>query len=494
MPALESLLQHLSVTVLGDQTKEIHGIQYDSRKVQPGDLFACLPGATYHGHQFIPQVLAAGASVLLVADASVVPAGVTAVVTEDIRRTLAEISAAFFDYPAEHLVMIGVTGTNGKTTTTTLLRHILQSAGHPTGLIGTMAYLIGEEELAAPHTTPQAPDLQALLARMYQAGMTHAVMEISSHALCLHRVTGCRFDVTAFTNLTQDHLDFHGTLDEYRDAKLQLFTNPQYQRVGHPMISLMNIDDPSADLFLRGAIGVVRSFGLSAGDYRAEAVQLFADGSHFQFVSPAGVVPVSLQLIGSFNVSNALAALAMAVELGVTPEAAAQAVAQVPPLAGRFQRVPFTAQDGPSVVVDYAHTPDGLEKVLSTAHEIAPGRVVVVFGCGGDRDRTKRPQMASIAAHWAREIYVTSDNPRTENPRAIIEEILSGFQADELAHVTVEADRAAAIRLAITQATTDDLIILAGKGHEDYQIIGTEKIHFDDREVAMRVLHDRSST
>jgi UDP-N-acetylmuramoyl-L-alanyl-D-glutamate--2,6-diaminopimelate ligase len=479
MPTLADLLPD-GLAVRGDAGVAIRGITCDSRAVAPGDLFACLPGTKVHGHAYIPQALAAGAAALLVEDLSVVPDGVPAVAAPDIRAALAWMAAALHGHPADRLTVIGVTGTNGKTTITTLLQGILLAAGHPTGLIGTMAYRIGDEVIPAPHTTPQAPELQALFARMVAAGLTHVVMEVSSHALCLHRVTGVRFPFTAFTNLTQDHLDFHGTLAAYRDAKAQLFADPRYQPLDRPMVSLLNADDPASAYLAARARGTVRRFGLSAGDYRAVDVRLRADGSTFTLLHPGGATPVALQLVGAFNVSNALAALALALELGVAPATAAATLATMPPVDGRFQRVPSGAGT-PTVVVDYAHTPDGLEKVLSTAHEIAPGRVVTVFGCGGDRDPGKRPLMAQAAARWSRDLVVTSDNPRTEDPARIIADILAGLSPADRARTRVEPDRRAAIRAAIQGAAPDDLVVLAGKGHEDYQIIGTEKFPFDDR-------------
>ncbi|MHB9131304.1 MAG: UDP-N-acetylmuramoyl-L-alanyl-D-glutamate--2,6-diaminopimelate ligase [Armatimonadota bacterium] len=488
MPSLRSLLEGRPATIIGDPEVAILGIAYDSRQVHPGDLFACLPGTKMHGHTFAARAVADGAAALLVEDAAVVPPGANAIVVPDSREALAWISAAFYGHPADALTLVGVTGTNGKTTVTTLLRHLLQAAGHPTGLIGTMAYHIGDEVLKAPHTTPQAPDLQALFARMRDTGLTHAVMEVSSHALCLHRVTGCRFRAAALTNLTQDHLDYHGTLEAYRDAKVDLFANPVYQPAEGAMISLLNADDPSADIFAQRAAGTVRRFGLTGGEYTAQHVELRADGSQFVLRHPRGETPVQVQLVGKFNVSNALAALSLAIELGVDPQVAAAAIAQVPPVDGRFQRVPASGNGKPTVVVDYAHTPDGLEKVLSTAHEIAPGRVVAVFGCGGDRDRTKRPKMAAVTAKYARTIIVTSDNPRSENPVAIIDEILTGFTPEDRGRVLVEPDRARAIEQAINHAAADDLIVLAGKGHEDYQIFADRTIHFDDREEATRAL------
>jgi len=478
----------MDVTVLGDPDIEIGGVHYDSRVVQPGDLFACLPGTKVHGHRFIPDVVAAGAAAVLVEDATLAPGGVTTVIAPDSREALAWISAAFYGHPADALTLVGVTGTNGKTTVTTLLRHILQAAGYPTGLIGTMAYHIGDKVLKAPNTTPMSRDLQELLAMMRDAGLSHVVMEVSSHALCQHRVTGCRFAAAAFTNLTQDHLDFHGTLEAYREAKLELFSNPRYQPVNGRMIGVINADDPSAPIFTERALGPVRQYGLTAGEYRAVEVELRPDGCRFQLIHPRGTTPVSLLLVGSFNVSNALAALALAIELGVSPEVAATSLAAVPPVAGRFQRVPAGGNGKPTVVVDYAHTPDGLEKVLATAYEIAPGRVVVVFGCGGDRDRTKRPKMAAVAAKWARDIIVTSDNPRSEDPSRIIDDILAGFTPEERTRVQAEPDRAAAVRRAIVAAALDDLVVLAGKGHEDYQIFADRTIHFDDREEAARAL------
>lgn len=491
MATLASLLGKVSATIIGDPEVEVTGVQYDSRRVQSGDLFVCTPGLKTHGHQFIPDVLAAGARALVVEDPGVAPAGVPTAVVPDGREALAWIAAAFYRDPSTSLSLIGVTGTNGKTTVTTLLRHLLEAAGHPTGLIGTLAYRLRDEVLKAPHTTPQASDLQALLARMRDAGLTHAVMEVSSHALSQHRVTGCQFQACAFTNLTQDHLDFHRTLDAYREAKVDLFANPRYQPTGKAMVSLLNADDPSAEAFAARARGPVRWFGLARGDYRATHVDLRPDGSRFTLCHPHGELPVSLQLVGSFNVSNALAALALALELGIDPAVAVAALAQAPPVDGRFQRVPAGGTDRPTVVVDYAHTPDGLDKVLSTAHEIAPGRVVVVFGCGGDRDRTKRPLMAAIAARWARTVFVTSDNPRSEDPEQIIAEILTGFAGDDRARVIVEPDRATAIHRAIHDAAPDALVVLAGKGHEDYQILADRTIHFDDREEADRALATR---
>ncbi len=488
MPSLASLFDNLDVTVLGNAATPITGLQYDSRRVQPGDLFACLPGTKVHGHRFIPEVIAAGAAAILVEDAAEVPPGVPAVVANDSREALAWIAAAFYGHPGDRLTLIGITGTNGKTTSTTVLRHLLQAAGHPTGLIGTMAYHIGDAVLKAPHTTPEAVDLQALLAHMVEVGLTHAVMEVSSHALCQHRVTGCRFRAAAFTNLTQDHLDYHQTLEAYREAKIDLFANPRYQPTDGPMVSVLNVDDPSAEIFAARARGPVRRFGIAAGDYQATVLVLRADGSDFVLRYPGGTVAATTQLVGKFNVSNALTALALAIELGVDPADATAALAEIPPVDGRFQRVPESGNGKPTVVVDYAHTPDGLEKVLSTAAEIAPGRVVAVFGCGGDRDRTKRPKMAAVTAQYARTIIVTSDNPRTENPEAIIDEILTGFTPAERDVVIVEVERERAIHRAILTAAPDDLVVIAGKGHEDYQIFADRTIHFDDREVAAGAL------
>jgi UDP-N-acetylmuramoyl-L-alanyl-D-glutamate--2,6-diaminopimelate ligase len=488
MPALNTLLTGVNALLLGNGATEITGITFDSRKVKPGDLYACVPGAKTHGQTFIPEALAAGAAALLVEDDEMAPPGTPALVTPNVRAALAWLAANFYGRPADVLTLVGVTGTNGKTTVTTLLRGILQAAGHPTGLVGTLAYHIGDTIEAALHTTPMAADLQALLARMRDAGLTHVVMEVSSHALCQHRVTGCRFQAAALTNVTQDHLDFHGTLEAYRDAKVSLFADPRYQPREGAMLGLLNADDPSAPDFAARALGPTRTFGTAPADYQAQDVLLRAEGSRFTLSYPGGTLPIALQLVGSFNVSNALAAAALALELGVAPATVAAALAAAPPVAGRFQRVAGSGGARPAVVVDYAHTPDGLEKVLATAQEIAPGRVSVVFGCGGDRDRGKRPQMAAIAARLARDIVVTSDNPRSEDPQAIIAEILTGIPAEARARVTVEPDRALAIRHAILAAAPGDLIVLAGKGHEDYQIFADRTVHFDDREEAAAAL------
>jgi len=492
MPALSSLLTNIPVTVLGDPLVEIRRLCADSRQAQFGDLFACLPGTKVHGHQYLSQVVAAGVTAVLVEDAALAPAGVTTIVAPDSREALAYIAAAYYGHPADALTVVGVTGTNGKTTVTMLLYAILRAAGHPTGLIGTLSYRIGDQILQASHTTPQAPELQAILAQMCDAGMTHAVMEVSSHALCQHRVTGVHFQATAFTNLTQDHLDYHQTMESYREAKVQLFSAPRYQPTTSPMISVFNADDPATPYFVAQARGKVRCFGLTGGDYQARDVVLRPEGSTFRYCMPTGEAIVSSQLVGSFNVSNALAALALAAELGVPLETAVSAVGAQPPVDGRFQRVAESGGGKPTVVVDYAHTPDGLEKVLSTAAEIAPGHVVALFGCGGDRDRGKRPQMAAIAARWARDIIITSDNPRNEDPEQIIHEILAGLPAPALAHTQVLPDRREAIQAAIEMAAADDLVVLAGKGHETYQEFADKRrVHFDDREEAMLALSCR---
>jgi UDP-N-acetylmuramoyl-L-alanyl-D-glutamate--2,6-diaminopimelate ligase len=487
MPQLQSLLTHLSATVLGDPRIEITGVAYDSRQVAPGSLFACLPGGHTHGGHFLHQALASGAHAVLVEDPALVPPGTTAVVVPEVREALAWIAAAFYGYPSEALTLVGVTGTNGKTTTTTLLRHLLEAAGHPTGLIGTVGYQIGAEVLKAPHTTPQALELQALLARMRDAGLTHVVMEISSHALCQHRVTGCRFHAAAFTNLTQDHLDYHQTLDAYAAAKAELFANPRYQPAAG-QLSILSADDPWGDYMAAHAVGVVRRWGTTGGDYQACNTVLGPTSTAFRLRTPQGEVPVHLPLVGAFNVANALVALTLAIELGVPPAAAVAALATAPPVSGRFQRISGSGAGTPTVVVDYAHTPDGLEKVLQTAEELAPGRVTVVFGCGGDRDRTKRPRMGAIAARHAARLVITSDNPRSEDPDGIIAEILAGLPPEAQARSRVEPDRARAIRQAIHTAAPDELVLIAGKGHEDYQLFADRTIHFDDREEATAAL------
>jgi UDP-N-acetylmuramoyl-L-alanyl-D-glutamate--2,6-diaminopimelate ligase len=394
--------------------------------------------------------------------------------------------------PSAHLQMVGVTGTNGKTTVTHLAKSLLEAQGHHVGLLGTVGYVFGKEHRVASHTTPAPVELQGMLKAMVNAGMDVAVMEVSSHALALDRVAGCEFDIVVFTNLTQDHLDFHRTLDEYFQAKLRLFTKcvDGCQKTG-PKRALVNADDERASMILQQCSIPTWTFGLHAqADIKAEAIRLSMGGTEFLVNSPLGPLTISSQLVGEHNVSNMLAAIGIGLEMGMTVpmiERAVQAVTNVP---GRFERI----DEGQAftVVVDYAHTEDALYRLIRAAQAIKQGRIITLFGCGGDRDAGKRPKMGQMAARHSDLVIVTSDNPRTENAQTILTQIEQGIQSlrpEERCPYHIISDRAEAIAAAVAEAKAGDLVVIAGKGHEDYQIIGTQKFPFDDREVARKAIH-----
>jgi UDP-N-acetylmuramoyl-L-alanyl-D-glutamate--2,6-diaminopimelate ligase len=481
----------------------IRGIAIDSRAVAPGDLFVALRGASSDGHQYLAQAAALGAVALLVEAA---PEGALppAAVVSDTRRALAPIAVRFFGDPASELVLVGVTGTNGKTSTTFLTESILSAAGHATGLIGTVEVRYAGERLRAVNTTPESLELQRLLRDMRTRGVAAAVMEVSSHGLALGRVTGCRFDAAAITNLTQDHLDFHGNMEAYGEAKSLLFR--AHLKPGG--VGVVNLDDPSAERFVAATraggartLGVTRRPGVAA-DVRVEAAEVSLAGVRARLGLPSGPLDVALPLVGDFNVENLAVAAGIAVGLGVAPDVIARGVAACPQVPGRMERV-GSPEGGPVVLVDYAHTPDAVEKVLRTTRALTQGRLLAVFGCGGDRDRTKRPLMAQAVARFADRAVLTSDNPRTEDPLAILAEVERGLGdlarveparlSDSERSYAVLADRREAIELAIRSARTGDTVVIAGKGHEDYQIVGTEKLPFDDREEARRVLRRLAS-
>ncbi|MDQ7819784.1 MAG: UDP-N-acetylmuramoyl-L-alanyl-D-glutamate--2,6-diaminopimelate ligase [Armatimonadota bacterium] len=480
--ALRLLLQQISpVTVRGAVDRPVEAVVSHSDDAVPGSLFVAVRGRMHDGHTFVGQAVARGATVVVVERPVPVPDHVTQVVVEDSRRALAELSAAWYGHPSRDLTVVGITGTNGKGTTAHLLEAALTRAGYRTAVIGTLGVTVGAVTTPLQRTTPEAPELQGLLRRLADGGVQVVAMEVASHGLVLHRVTATRFRGAVFTNLTQDHLDFHGTLDAYREAKARLF------RMVEPSgFAVVNADDPSAEAMARASRAPVTTYGVRApADVRATDVQVGLDGVRFVAVTGDGRCPVRLRLRGRFNVSNALAALAAARALGVALEAAAAGLEDVAGVPGRFEAVdagqPF------AVIVDYAHTPDGLRRALEAARDLASGRVVVVFGCGGDRDRTKRPVMGRIACELADRVIVTSDNPRSEDPMAIIEEILAGTRgaADR---VDVEPDRRAAIYRAVALARPGDVVLIAGKGHEPYQEIAGVRHPFDDRRVAAEAL------
>lgn len=478
----------------GDPSTEITRIVYDSRQAGPGALFVAVPGFKTDGHGFIADAVSRGASAVVVEHPVDVDPGVAVLLVASSRKAISALAAAVYGYPSRRLRVIGVTGTNGKTTTTHLIRAALMEAGHKVGMIGTVHNYIGTEELPSGLTTPQASDMQELIHRMVQAGCSHVVMEVSSEGLDMHRVDDVEFDVGVFTNLTQDHLNYHGTVENYREAKLRLFRMLGCSNAKPSAYAVINMDDASAGYF-REACGDrarVVHYGLDPqADVSARDLEITSQGSSFLLKAPQGHPTVSLQLAGKFNVYNALAATATCLAEGVPMDAILRALAQTPGVAGRMEAVNAGQPFG--VFVDYAHSPDGLENVLRTAQGFARGRVIAVFGCGGDRDRSKRPLMGRIAAELADYLIITSDNPRTEDPHAIVKEIEAGVLEvlPKDSHYDIVVDRTAAIERAVSIACPDDVILIAGKGHETYQIFKDKTIDFDDRLVARQLIEAR---
>jgi len=467
---------------------EIANLRTNSRACQPGDLFLGMPGTRVDGGTFWPEALAAGAVAAITsvgaAQERPAPDANGPLVAVDMVRACAAIAAAFHGYPTRSLAVVGVTGTNGKTTTTHLIEHFLQHSDRAVALLGTLyARWPGFSEVAA-HTTPFAVELQGQLAAARAAGSDCAVMEVSSHALEQGRVLECAFDAAVFTNLTQDHLDYHATMDAYFAAKAKLF-EPEYL-TGR---GIVNMDDPYGQR-LAAQLGRDRCWRFSledaAADLYASDLNYSATGVKGQLNALGDRVAFDLPLVGQFNLANLLAATGAALQLGASLEAIAASLPGFSGVPGRMERVQIDPSQDISVIVDYAHTPDSLENMLRAARPFISGRAICVFGCGGDRDRTKRPQMGKIAAELADVAVLTSDNPRTEDPQQILQDVLEGIPSD--AQPIVLADRAAAIQEAISLAQPGDGVLIAGKGHEDYQILGTEKVHFDDREQARAAL------
>jgi UDP-N-acetylmuramoyl-L-alanyl-D-glutamate--2,6-diaminopimelate ligase len=507
MSSLSQLLDVLpEAKRLGEGDPEIRGIAYDSRRVSPGDLFACLPGTKTDGRRFLDDALTRGAAAVLLEPNGEERCTVPALLVPSAREAMARAAAALHGYPSRRLTLVGITGTNGKTTTTHLVEALFRAVGQRTGIIGTLGARIGDEWLPGDRTTPEAPDLQALFATMVERGVTAAAMEVSSHALAQHRTLGAEFNAAIFTNLTQDHLDYHGDMEAYFAAKEILFRDYP-QQTEKPFAAILNTDDPYGQRLARSlresakrdGVRPVRvlTYGVETKDtdVRASEIRALPSGVTFTLHLPEDLasqnchltsVICHLQLGGHFNVLNALAAAATGRALGIATETIVAALASVKGVPGRFESVSEGQEF--SVIVDYAHSPDGLENVLRAARALQPRRLLVVFGCGGDRDRTKRPLMGAIAARLADTVFVTSDNPRSEDPNAIIEEILVGMRGQPTASRVVEPDRRAAIEAAIRAAEPSDLVLIAGKGHEDYQIFADRTIHFDDREVAREIL------
>ena len=471
---LKELLQGINVLeCAADPETEINSVAYDSRKVEKGGLFVAISGFTSDGNRFIPMAVEKGAAVVVTARKPKLD--VPYVLVDNDRLALALLGTNFYGHPARDMTMIGITGTNGKTSVTLLLKQVLEETlGAKVGLIGTMGALVGDTHIESERTTPESFELQGLFAKMRAAGCTHVVMEVSSHALTLDRVGGIHFDVAAFTNLTEDHLDFHKTMDAYCDAKTMLF-----ERCDKAVI---NLDDSYAHRMLdKAKCPVVTTSVRGKGNLNARNLQLHAEGICFEAAPVIGKsVEVSLPIPGKFTVYNALTVLGIARSLGVSLEASAAALAKAKGVKGRIEVVSTPGKPW-SVLIDYAHTPDGLENVLSSVKDFCKGRVISVFGCGGDRDPIKRPIMGEIGVKLADFAIITSDNPRTEDPLAIIDDIVKGVDPSMGPYVVVP-ERRTAIRYAMDIAKKDDIIVLAGKGHETYQEINGVKYHLDERE------------
>ena len=481
---LSEIVEQLNITELhASPDMEITGISYDSRKTEPGDLFVAVKGFESDGHRFIHAAVEAGASAVLCE--TVPEENVPYVLTDNSRLGLALVSSAFFGKPSNKMKVIGVTGTSGKTTTTHLIKHILESAaGAKVGLIGTNGNMIGDRLIHTEHTTPESYELQKLFAQMVNEGCEYAVMEVSSHSLSLDRVAGIHYEAAAYTNLPRDHLDFHSSMEEYASAKRLLFS-----MCGSACI---NIDDEWAKFMMDGCSCPVLTTSIDDpnADICAHDVRLSASGVRFSAVYGDQTAIMRLAIPGMFSVHNALTAISCCVSCGLGLQEISNALATATGVKGRVETVPT---DGDySVIIDYSHKPDALENVLRTLRPVTEGRLICLFGCGGDRDRTKRPIMGKVAAENSDLVIITSDNPRTEEPMAIIDEISQGVRDSKVPVVTI-CDRIEAIHWAIDNALPGDVILLAGKGHEDYQIIGHVKHHMDEREIVADYLKEKKS-
>ena len=475
------------------QDLSVQNIRYDSRKVGPSDMFVAMRGTAVNGHRFIQDAMKAGAVVVVMDDDGALPdtmfmhEGIIKVVVPDSRLALAQLAANYYGRPAEKLTLCGVTGTNGKTTTANLVASVLEARGDKVGLLGTIEYRMGGTTRPATHTTPESLELNSMLADMVHAGCTAAVMEVSSHALALHRVAGLRFQAAVFTNLTQDHLDYHKTMEEYFRAKKILFDD-----LGTDAVTVLNADDPYAQRMKEGIKARVLTYGTKAGvDVRATEIALGVRGCSCIVTNRGEKRTVRSPLTGHFNIENILGAYAAGIGLGIPVDTIVEGIQKVRAVRGRFEQIPSPA--GWTAIIDYAHTPDALEQCLNAIHDVVPPgdghRVITVFGCGGDRDRGKRHIMGRIASEKSNVTVVTSDNPRTENPATIMEEVLTGVLKGR--EVIAQVDRHEAIRTALSLARKGDVVLIAGKGHENYQVVGTTKHHFDDREEVMNFIREK---
>ncbi|MFI5396577.1 MAG: UDP-N-acetylmuramoyl-L-alanyl-D-glutamate--2,6-diaminopimelate ligase [Candidatus Binatia bacterium] len=495
MKPLSDLLRGIAAEVLsGNPDTAVRAIASDSRTVQPGDVFVCLPGYRTEGgemradrHDFIPMAVERGATALVVERAVVPPPGVTVVQVADCWGAIAAMACEFFHHPSRALVMIGVTGTSGKTSTTYFIESMLRAAGIPTARLGTIEYRFGDTVIPAQQTTPEAPELQRLLRQAVDGGFKAVVMEVSSHALELRRAAGVAFDVAVFTNISQDHLNFHPDMHHYRRAKGRLFE--ELASGGKAATAIVNADDGSSAYIIGINRGALLTYGIrQPADVRGRDITVSLHGTTFHATTPAGAFTVELPHVGDYHVYNALAAIGVGLALRLDLADVRSGLAGTPPIPGRFELV--ECGQNFTVAVDYAHKPDALERLLRGARALGPKRILTVFGCGGDRDRGKRSIMGRLATELSDVVIVTSDNPRSENPEQIIAEILAGVgeATGTAARVRTEVDRARAIETAMRLAEPGDLVLIAGKGHETYQLFADHRVHFDDREQARQAL------
>ncbi len=473
---LSALLKRTEHTLIGGDT-EVRSLCYNSRKVAEGDVFFCVVGTYADGHAYAGQAVEAGARVLVVERE--LPLNVTQVLVKNTRVAMAEMAAAYYGYPTRELTVVGVTGTSGKTSTTYMLKAIAEAAGKKVGLIGTIRNMIGDKAVESDRTTPESVDLQAIFRRMKDEGVDLVVMEVSSHALDQRRVHGVEYNVGLFTNLTQDHLDYHKNFDSYLAAKKLLF----YQSA----FAIVNADDPHSEKMLEGLSIPHSSFGITErADETASEIDITTRGVQFDLNTRIGKTRLSISTPGLFSVYNALSAAAAAIQLGFTLDVVKLGLEKMGVVSGRLEPLPAGGRDF-TVFLDYAHKPDALENVLKTVRGFSKGRIVTLFGCGGDRDKAKRPLMGEVAGRYSDFIIITSDNPRTEEPMSIIAAIEEGVKKTGAEYVVIE-NRYAAIEYALHNARKDDVVILAGKGHENYQEINGGKHHFDEKEIVAEIL------
>lgn len=484
---LQELLKHLHPLIpFSGENPKITSVENDNRKVQKGSLFICIKGYTVDGHDFAKEAVKTGA-VAVIAERPL-SLDVPVVIVQDTNRAMAVLADAFYEHPTKRLHLIGITGTNGKTTTSHLIETILADAGKKMGLIGTMYTKIDDKILKTKNTTPESLTLQKTFKQMVDSKVDSAVIEVSSHALDLGRVHGCDFNIAVFTNLTQDHLDYHITMEEYKRSKGLLFSQLGNSfDIQYPKFAVLNMDDPATEMFRKSTAAHIISYGIdNTADFQAKNIQMASSGTTFDLILSHHRYPVKMKLIGKFSVYNVLASIATAYVSGISIDDIIQTIESVEGVTGRFEVID-AGQDF-SVIVDYAHTPDSLENVLKTIQQFAKKKVIVLIGCGGDRDRKKRPLMAKIACQYATDLVLTSDNPRSEDPLDILKEMEEGVQGKKY---SIIPDRKEAILSAVHMASTGDVILIAGKGHETYQIVGNHVFDFDDRLVARTAIEKK---